>query len=1285
MSLYPNSQLNPDPRNELMHISGETHNSQGYAQILVIDDTPENLKLVSDFLRDANFEVRIAKSGEQGLKLLEKLNPDLILLDVMMPEMDGFETCRHLKAWEKTKDIPVIFMTAAVDASNSEAKVKGLSLGAVDYISKPIQLDEVLARVKIHLHLKLLTQQLQNQNAQLHQEIRDRQKAQAELTQQTRRLALRSDIGFALSQESDLSAMLFRCTQAFVQHLNVAFARIWTLNPKENILELQASAGLYTHIHGAHAKVPVGKSKIGRIASQRQPHLTNDILHDSEISDPDWARREGMVSFAGYPLIVEDELVGVMAMFARHPLCQTTLDTLASVANEIAVGIERQQLDQALQDSQRWLQAINDANPNIIYIHDWVERRNIYANREIHEILGYTPKEIQQMGNQVLSRLMHPDDFAILSNHVQRIKQAKVGEVFELEYRMRHKNGEWRWLFAQETVFKQDTDGTTRQTLGAAIDINDRKTAEANLRLSEARLTEAQKIASVGSWESNRLTGEIIWSTELFRIYGLEPNPKPLTYKQHLTLIHPDDRCLFTQQVKNAIKTPQSYTIEYRIIRPDGEIRYLEGRGKPVLNAQNQVIKLMGTVLDITERKQAQMLLEEQNNVLEQIASDAPLPDILEALARFLEEQSGQLRSSFLLLDEQGKLRLGAAPSLPDAYNQAIDGVEIGEGVGSCGTAAYRQERVIVTDIATDPLWADYKDLALAHGLRACWSIPIVSSDGSILGTFAGYYDQPQTVTHLDQDLIDQILYLAKIAIERTRSQAALRQSEERLQLALDASGDGLWDWTIQTGEVYFSRHWFDMLGYECDQLSGHVSTWENLIHPDDKPGVMELLQAHLQDHTIPYKLDYRLLTKSGDYKWISNYGKVVAEDENGLPVRMTGTHRDISDRKQMELALQASGTREREKAKALEETLKELKRTQAQLIQTEKMSSLGRMVGGVAHEINNPANFIYGNITYARDYFQDLLKLLHLYQQTYPQPSAAIEQLSEEIDLEFLVKDWHKLINSMEIGVQRIEQIVRSLKTFSKLDEAELKSVDIHEGIDNTLFMLQHRLRAQGNRPEIQVIRHYSQLPQLTCYASQLNQVFINIFDNAIEALNSQPEPRFITITTEVSNNREPGGTQERVETCHGGVETCHGGVETCHGASESRRDEEVNSKVSQGRFRTNVIINSETKIPKPAPTNQVPDQPSLGSTLNTQNFPQSIIIRIQDNGIGMSENVRQHIFDPFFTTKPVGSGTGLGLAVSHQIIVEKHQGRISCVSDLGKGTEFIIEIPVNLSPSRT
>ncbi len=204
------------------------------------------------------------------------------------------------------------------------------------------------------------------------------------------------------------------------------------------------------------------------------------------------------------------------------------------------------------------------------------------------------------------------------------------------------------------------------------------------------------------------------------------------------------------------------------------------------------------------------------------------------------------------------------------------------------------------------------------------------------------------------------------------------------------------------------------------------------------------------------------------------------------------------------------------QQAVALELALDKLKRTQAQLIQAEKMSSLGQMVAGIAHEINNPISFIYGNLTPARHYCQDLLSLVELYQQTYPHPPLEIQKLVEEIDLDFLVEDWQKLMDSMQVGAERIREIVRSLRNFSRLDEKDLKPVDIHEGIDNTLLILQHRLRAEGDHPEIQVIKEYGQLPLVTCYASQLNQVFMNLLSNAIDALENQPCPRVITIHTQ-------------------------------------------------------------------------------------------------------------------------------------------------------------------------
>lgn len=891
-------------------------------QILVVDDTTANLKLVSDFLRDSGFEVRVAKTGLQALKILKKASPNLILLDIMMPEIDGFETCRRLKAWEETKDIPVIFMTALADFANSENKVKGLTLGAVDYISKPIQLEEVLARVKTHLRLRSLTKQLQEQNARLQEEIEER------------------------------------------------------------------------------------------------------------------------------------------------------------------------------------------------------------------------------------------------------------------------------------------------------------KLAEEKLKKSEASLAQAQRVAHVGNWEFDVLTQEIIWSEELFRIFGLDATQSEPTLSEHIQLIHPNDRALWQQTVGQAIASGTSYQFDFQIVRPDGEIRQIEGRGEPIFNEQKQVIKLFGIALDITARKQAQTLLAGQNHILAAIATDAPLEEILDALVKLVESQSQQMRCSFLLLNDEGKLCLGAAPSLPEGYNQVFDdGVAIGPNVGSCGTAAYRKETVIVEDITTDPLWANYRDLASAYGFRACWSTPILSTEGTVLGTFAGYYNQPQVVLELDQNLIAQTLYLAKIAIERQRAQQALRQSRERLQLALEGSDLGLWDWNIATGEAYFDSYWKSMLGYDVDEIKNNYQSWVQLIHPEDLPTVMTALNTYLEGLFPIYDVEFRMRSKSGAWKWILAHGKVFERDEAGKPLRMAGTNKDISDRKQAEEALRQSEGRERKKAQELKLALNELKRTQAQLIQTEKMSSLGRMVAGIAHEINNPVSFIQGNITPARGYFRDLLALIELYQQTYPHPTPEIQQFVEEIDLEFLGEDCSKLMHSMQVGAERIEQIVLSLRNFSRLDEQELKAVDINEGIDNTLLILQHRLRAEADRPEIKVIKDYEKLPKVTCYASQLNQVFMNLLDNAIDALETQPPPRVITIRTEM-------GSRDQSE-----------GEEAVGNAEES----------------------------SPTPYSLLP--------------PPSVVIRIADNGSGMSEEIQKQMFDPFFTTKPVGTGTGLGLAISHQIVVEKHKGQISCVSAPGQGTELIVEIPVNLN----
>ncbi|MFE1746417.1 GAF domain-containing protein [Coleofasciculus sp. H7-2] len=338
---------------------------------------------------------------------------------------------------------------------------------------------------------------------------------------------------------------------------------------------------------------------------------------------------------------------------------------------------------------------------------------------------------------------------------------------------------------------------------------------------------------------------------------------------------------------------------------------------------------------------------------------------------------------------------------------------------------------------------------------------------------------------------------------------------------------------------------------------------------------------------------------------------------------------------------------------------LQELQQTQTQLIQTEKMSSLGQLVAGVAHEVNNPVNFIYGNLIHVGEYASYLLDLLHLYQERYPHPDREIAKRAEAIDLEFIAEDLPKMLSSMKVGADRIRQLVLSLRNFSRLDQAEMKRVDIHEGLDSTLLILQHRLKGKGNAPTIEVVKAYGDLPLVECYAGQLNQVFMNVLSNAIDALEPQNDwgqSSYPMATGEAAGSVQHASdkavlTQSEVKTSPGQIT-----IRTfLKEEAERIKDEKIQDEEGRIKHETDSPIHPS-----------IPD-------------PVHVVIQIIDNGPGMPEAVQAQIFDPFFTTKPVGKGTGLGLSISYQIVVEKHGGVFKCSSQPDKGTEFWIEIPVH------
>jgi PAS domain S-box-containing protein len=238
------------------------------------------------------------------------------------------------------------------------------------------------------------------------------------------------------------------------------------------------------------------------------------------------------------------------------------------------------------------------------------------------------------------------------------------------------------------------------------------------------------------------------------------------------------------------------------------------------------------------------------------------------------------------------------------------------------------------------------------------------------------------------------------------------------------------------------------------------------------------------------------------------NTNKLPLRDPAGHVIGILGTIEDISDRQAVEASLQQYADQQKSLNQTLEATLQELKRTQAQMLQNEKMSSLGQLVAGIAHEINNPVNFIHGNLTPTHSYTQELLNLIELYQSNYPDPPTVIMEKINAIDLTFVGEDLPKILNSMQVGTARIRDIVLSLRSFARLDEAQFKSVDLHEGLDSSLMLLQSRLRANEQRPEIEVVKEYGELPEVECFAGQINQVFLNILMNAIDAIDAQYQP---------------------------------------------------------------------------------------------------------------------------------------------------------------------------------
>ncbi|MCI0624159.1 MAG: PAS domain S-box protein [Acidobacteria bacterium] len=415
----------------------------------------------------------------------------------------------------------------------------------------------------------------------------------------------------------------------------------------------------------------------------------------------------------------------------------------------------------------------------------------------------------------------------------------------------------------------------------AAIrDITERKKAEEALRRSEDRFRSVIDAIPGLVW-SAKVDGFIDFLNQRWIDYtGFTLEQIKGWAWTSPDLIHPEDLPSLIDKWRDVLASGQPGEAEARLRRSDGEYRWFLFRAVPLHDERGNIVKWYGTNTDIEDRKRAETLLAGENRLLEMIAKGKSLASILDALCRVVEEMSGGSLASILLLDPDGnRLWHGAAPSLPASYTEAIDGSTIGPSAGSCGTAAYRREPVIVSDINTDPLWADYRDLASTHGLRACWSTPIFSSERRVLGTFAIYSREPSTPTPQQYIIIEQITHLAAVAIERKRGEEELRRSEAYLAEAQRLSLTGSFGWKVSSGELFWSKETFCMLGYD----QGTKPTLELVfqrVHPEDLAFVQQTVDRASHDGT-DVDFEHRLLMPDGSVKHVHVVAHAV-RDESG-------------------------------------------------------------------------------------------------------------------------------------------------------------------------------------------------------------------------------------------------------------------------------------------------------------------------------------------------------------------------------------------------------------------
>ncbi|GAB4354830.1 MAG: hypothetical protein Fur0042_23970 [Cyanophyceae cyanobacterium] len=738
----------------------------------------------------------------------------------------------------------------------------------------------------------------------------------------------------------------------------------------------------------------------------------------------------------------------------------------------------------ALQQSEKFLQAVLDAIPVVVF----VKRASD---------LGYDALNVaaaHALGHDSIDAILNKTDFDLFPAEVATEFVAvdrrvlAEGTLQEIPEEVVITPTETRFYRTLKVPLFQD--GHATHLVGIAQDITDRRWAERNWQQQRSLLNSLVENAPVGIAILDRQFRFLQVNQAIADMDGWAIEDHPGRALRDIAPEVADHLEPILQRILETGEPANNIEIQGSVATAPDQSRSWLASYFPIGFGDGRIDSLGGIIVETTHQRQVEDSLRHLNDRYEKLASN--LPGVVYHYRRLPSDPLGE----FIYI----------SPAVQDIYHLDPAAVQADSGLmWQCvhpeDVAAFAAS-LDQAAAAADGDWRNEHRLLLADGTLR-W----------IQGT-ARVQVQPDGTLLADGILLD--------ITDRKAADEALKELSDRFQRLTNSVPGMIYQYRLagpndEIGEfLYLSPGCRDLYGIEPATGTANPMALWGRTHPDDVIRVQRsTTQAVL--HRCQWDCEYRILFPNGNLKWVQASARPrFFPDGSSL---WDGLIIDITPRKLAEAAL-------RQKAADLEAALAKLQRTQNQLVQSEKMSSLGQLVAGVAHEINNPVTFIFGNLSHANDYAQQLLDVVAAYQQRLPEPDDELADLIDEVDLDFLVEDLPKLLESMRVGAQRIREIVVSLRNFSRLDEAAYKAVDLHEGIDSTLLILQNRLKARSDHPGIQVIKNYGKLPLVECFAGQLNQVFMNILSNAIDALEErdreQPfeqlkqHPSTITITTE-------------------------------------------------------------------------------------------------------------------------------------------------------------------------